>query len=368
MVTVTAAVSRGAESPFSFETLELRDPGPDEILVRITSCGLCHTDLAVIDLLEPQGPAVLGHEGVGVVEQVGADVAEFRPGDRVALSFAWCGHCKNCLSGRPGYCEKMLELNFGSVREGGSADFLGREGTTVRGGFFGQSSFATHALVAARGAVRIPDGIDLDLVGPLGCGLQTGAGAIINTLAVPAGSSVMISGVGAVGLAAVMAAKAVGATTIIAVDVLASRLDVAVKMGATHVVDGKDEDVIQRAREITGGRGVEYAFDTTGIAPVILNDLGSLQIGGELGLVASGPEGSSLPLAAFIGKTVHHLVQGDAVPRDFIPELLALHAAGRFPFDELIAKYPFEKIAQAVEDTRTGASVKAVLVMVGDDH
>lgn len=363
MTTISAAVSRGEDAPFAFQTLRLDAPRPDELLVRITATGLCHSDLAVIHGAVPMTwPAVLGHEGAGVVEAIGDAVTDFAVGDRVALSFAWCGHCAACLTGRPAYCERMFLLNFAGTREDGSTTMTAEDGSAVHGSFFGQSSFATHALVAARDAVRVPDSIDLDLVGPLGCGFQTGAGAIINTLAVTAGASVVVSGAGAVGLAAVMAARAVGAATIIAVDVVPSRLDTALRVGATHVVNGKEEDVPARVQEILGG-GADVAFDTTGVPGVVLGDLAALKLGGRLGLVAAGPEGATLPIAAMTGKTVHHLVQGDAVPRTFLPVLLDLHARGDFPFDSLIRIYPFEQIEQAVADTRSGATVKAVLRM-----
>lgn len=363
MTTITAAVSRGDGAPFSFEQLELDDPRPDELLVKITSSGVCHTDLAVIHGAVPMAwPAVLGHEGAGVVERVGSAVTDFRPGDRVALSFAWCGHCAECLSGHPAYCANMFPLNFGGIREDGSTTMSDSNGSVVHGSFFGQSSFATYALTDARGAVHIPEGIDPDLVGPLGCGFQTGAGAIINKLRVATGASVIVSGAGAVGLAAVMAARAVGATTIVAVDVLPSRLDVALELGATHVVDGRDPDVVARLQQIVG-RGADYAFDTTGLPPVILNSLAALKLGGEIGLVASGPEGSVIPTAALVGKTAHFLIEGDAVPRNFLPSLLELHRLGRFPFDKLITKYPFEDMERAIADTQSGAAVKAVLTM-----
>ncbi|GAB3616732.1 NAD(P)-dependent alcohol dehydrogenase [Okibacterium endophyticum] len=363
MVAITAAVTRGKDAPFTFEQLELDDPRPDELLVKLTSSGLCHTDLAVLHGQMPTPfPIVLGHEGAGIVEQVGSSVTDFAVGDRVAVSFASCGRCANCLLGKEAYCEQVMALNFGGSREDGSTTITDSSGSAVHGSFFGQSSFATHALVASRNAVRVPDGIDLDLTGPLGCGIQTGAGAIINTLRAGAGSTVVVSGTGAVGLSAVMAARAVGATTVIAVDVLRSRLDTALELGATHAINGKEEDVVARTQEITGG-GADIAFDTTGIVPVIVNDLRGLKVGGRIGLVAaSGPE-PAIPVAEMFGKTVHSLIEGDSVPQVFIPQLIALYKAGAFPFDKLVTMYPFADIDRAIADTQSGAAVKAVLVM-----
>lgn len=364
--TATAAVTNGQDSPFNFEEVVLDDPRPDEILVRITSTGLCHTDLAVIsgDIPAPF-PIVLGHEGAGVVESVGDAVRDFAPGDRVALSFASCGHCPNCLDGREAYCDNFMLLNFGGVREDGSVT-LSRstdsgDDEAVHGSFFGQSSFATYALVTARNAVKVPEGIDPDLVGPLGCGIQTGAGAVLNSLNVGSGDSIVIAGTGAVGLSALMAAVATGATTVIAVDIIESRLEEAKRLGATHTINSKNEDVVATVQEITGGRGTDFAIDTTGVGPVIGQIIAATSFGGTVGLLAVTKPGTTLDVPALSGKTVVNLIEGDSVPQNFIPKLIDLYKAGRFPFDSLITTYPFRDIEQAIADTKTGKAVKAVL-------
>ena len=363
MVAITAAVLRGKDAPFTFEELELAAPRPDEVLVKISSTGLCHTDLAVVhaDMPAPM-PIVLGHEGAGTVVEVGSAVRDLKVGDRVAVSFASCGRCANCRSGREAYCAIFEPLNFGGVREDGSTTLTAADGSVVYGHFFGQSSFATHALVAARNAVKVPDGIDLDLTGPLGCGIQTGAGAVINSLKVAAGESVIVSGTGAVGLSAVMAAKAIGATTIIAVDVLEPRLKLARELGATHTVNGREDDVVARIREIAGG-GADYALDTTGVPGVIVNDIRAVKWGGTIGLVGIGPDTATIPVPEITGKTVRYLIEGDSVPQVFIPHLISLYQQGSFPFDRLISRYPFKDLERAIADTRSGAAVKAVLVM-----
>ncbi|MGA1838267.1 NAD(P)-dependent alcohol dehydrogenase [Herbiconiux sp. 11R-BC] len=361
-----AAVLRGQDSAFSFEDVVLDDIQPTEILVKIVATGLCHTDLAVVHGHIPAAfPIVLGHEGAGIVEQVGANVIGFEVGDHVAASFASCGHCANCLAGREAYCLNFLLLNIAGVREDGSTTLASPEGETIHGSFFGQSSFATHAIVSARNAVKIPDAVPLELVGPLGCGIQTGAGTVLNSLNVPAGASVIVSGTGAVGLSAIMAAKVAGATTIIAIDVLDERLAFAKKLGATHAVNGRTDDVVATIMEITGGLGAGYAVDTTAVPAVIENVITATRFGATIALVGVGKPDAVLPLGLVsgAGKTLVGAIEGDSVPQIFIPELLALFQAGLFPFDELITTYPFDEIEKAISDTASGAAVKAVLTM-----
>jgi len=364
--TARAAVIRGIGSGFTFEDVVLDDLAPSEVLVRIVATGLCHTDLAMVngDIPSPY-PIVLGHEGAGVVEQVGDNVTDVAVGDHVAASFASCGHCANCLTGREAYCLNFMLLNLGGVREDGSTTLRTPEGETVHGAFFGQSSFATHAIVSARNLVKVPEGVPLEIVGPLGCGIQTGAGTVLNSLAVPAGSSVIVAGTGAVGLSAIMAAKVAGATTIIALDVLDERLQFAKKLGATHLVNGRTDDVVETIMSITGGLGADYAVDTTAVPAVIENVVEATRFGASIAVVGVGKPDATIPvgLVSGAGKTLVGAIEGDAVPQVFIPQMLALYQAGLFPFDELITTYAFEDIEQAIADTQSGASVKAVLTM-----
>jgi aryl-alcohol dehydrogenase len=363
MVSARAAVLRSTDTPFSFEEVTVGAPEPDELLVRIVATGLCHTDLAVVHGHLPSPfPVVLGHEGAGVVEAVGDAVRDFAVGDHVALSFAACGHCANCRAGRPAYCLDFMAQNFGGAREDGSLT-LSSESGEIHGSFFGQSSFASYALVAARNAVKVPESADLNLVGPLGCGIQTGAGTVLNALRLPAGSSIVVSGAGAVGLSAVMAAKAAGAATIIAVDVLKERLETALELGATHAVDGSTEDTVARILELTDGTGAEYAVDTTAVPAVVSSILTATRFGATVALLGVGKPDAALPLGLTSGKTILGVVEGDAVPQSFIPRLLAMQAAGEFPFERLIATYPFEDLDKAIADTQSGAAVKAVLTM-----
>lgn len=244
-------------------------------------------------------------------------------------------------------------MNFGFQRLDGS-NALQRSG--VLGHFFGQSSFATHALATERNLVKVPKDLPLELLAPLGCGMQTGAGTVMNSLKVSKGASIAIFGTGAVGLAAVIAARIVGANPIIGVDIRPKRLQMAVELGATHVIDNRHEDVASRIIDITGG-GVDYVVETTGewnmhrLAIDMLNPHGTVALlTGESGTDAL-PEGR---------KTIG-IIQGDAIPQLFIPQLIELHRAGQFPFDRLVRFYDFSEINEAIANAKSGDTIKPVL-------
>ena len=345
--------------------LELEELQPGDVLVRMAAVGVCHTDQVIRDQLVPVPlPAVLGHEGAGVVEQVGASVGRLRPGEHVVLSYNSCGLCASCMSGAPGYCADFGAYNFGGRRpDGSSALRAGDE--VVSSHFFGQSSFASHAVVAARSVVKVPTDVPLEILGPLGCGIQTGAGAVLNSLDPPAGSSIAIFGAGAVGDAAILAAQIAGCSTIIAMDRVAERVDFARELGATHGVDVSGEDPVERIKELTGGAGVEYALETTGVPAVLRQAVDSLAVRGVAGLLGQAPIGSEVAFetgASLVrGWTLTTIVEGDAVPQVFIPRMIELYRAGRFPFDRLIRHYPFAEIEKAFSDSEHGRTVKPVL-------
>ncbi|TDC26655.1 NAD(P)-dependent alcohol dehydrogenase [Streptomyces sp. 8K308] len=360
---ITAAVSRAAEAGFTLETVELDPPREDEILVRITAGGLCHTDLAIRSAITPkQGPVVLGHEGAGVVEEVGEAVAGVNPGDRVVLSYRSCRRCGRCLAGRPAYCEESMRLNNSGRRVDGSAT-IRQDGVPVAGSFFGQSSFATHALASTDNVVVVAPDADLTTVAPLGCGFQTGAGAVLNVLRPGPDAGFVVYGAGGVGLSALLAAKVAGAASLVVVEPVAERRALAERLGATAVIDPAAGDVVAAVREATGG-GPTHALDTTGIPAVVADAALALAPTGTLVVVGLGEAQLTLDLQDLMlnGKTVRGCIEGDAVPQRFIPELLDLHAAGRFPVDELITTYSFKDINQAVDDQRSGRTVKPVLV------
>lgn len=362
---VTAAVARGAEAPFSIETVDLDDPRDDEILVRVVGVGLCHTDLVfkAAGIIAP--PAVFGHEGSGIVEKVGAKVTKVAAGDRVAMSFRSCGQCRRCDKHEPAYCHTMPALNYAGVRTDGSKT-LSQDGVAIAGNFFGQSSFATHALTYERNLVKVPENFPLELAGPLGCGVQTGAGGIMRSLACEAESTLLIIGGGAVGLSAVMGAVVQGCSTIIVVEPHASRREMALELGATHVIDPmKDTDLVAAVRAILP-IGVDYAFDTAGIPAVLEAVMNCLGPHGTLGVVGIAPPGTKVPgdmgQVMTFGHTVKGIIEGDSDPDEFIPELMALYTAGRLPFDRLVKTFPLEQINEAIAAQHHGDCVKVVLL------
>jgi len=313
-------------------------------------------------------PMVLGHEGAGVVEAVGDGVTHVKPGDRVIMSFNSCGHCPSCEVDKPTYCYNFVPENWIGTRPDGSAT-THQGDKPVNANFFGQSSFATHALAHARNVVKVPQSaaaIPFATLAPLGCGLMTGAGAVLRSMAVRAGLPIAIFGTGAVGLAAVMAAKIAGANPIIAIDVHDSRLATARDMGATHVINGRTEDAFARIRDICP-EGLAYAFDTTGINTLIEAAFTLLAPLGILGIVGASSPADDLTFneASLMGggKRVMGILGGDSDLFGFLPELIDHHLAGRFPHDRLIKTFPFDAINAAFEAGESGAVVKPVLVM-----
>lgn len=364
---VTVAVAREPAAPFTIEELTLESPRPDEVLVRIVATGLCHTDIAVRDQIIPTPlPMVLGHEGAGIVEAVGSDVRDVQVGDAVVLGFAACRTCQQCASGEPAYCEQFSALNFGGSRADGSKALSDADGS-VGSHFFGQSSFASHVLVASKGVVKVPADAPLEILGPLGCGFMTGAGAIMNSLGVKAEHTVMVSGCGPVGLAGVMAAKVAGASTIIVVDPIASRRDAALDLGATHAIDPAVGPLPEQLRAIMP-KGVDRILDTSGSVPAIEAALGCLGPRSRLAMVGvpkSLDAAINVPvlLLLTLGASIVGVTEGDADPRTFVPYLIELNRQGLFPFDRLITRYKLADINQAVEDQHAGRCVKAVLTM-----
>jgi aryl-alcohol dehydrogenase len=368
---ITAAVIEKTGAPFILQELDLDGPRPDEILVRIVAVGICQTDVHVRDRVQPPGlPMVLGHEGSGVVEEVGAGVTAVKPGDRVVLSYDACGQCRFCLSGCYTYCEHAMAINFGGSRLDGT-NALHRPGGhasgEVHGHFFGQSSFATYALATERNVVKVPGDLPLELLGPLGCGLQTGAGAVLNSLRVPANASIAILGTGAVGLAAVMAARVAGANPIIGVDLVPKRLALATELGATHTIDARKEDIRERVAEITGS-GVDYVLEITAQPDLLKLAVDILAPCGMAGLIGGGVPGAEAPISMsrlLLGRTVRGIIQGDSIPRIFIPRLIEMYRRGQFPFDRLVRFYDFAQINQAVADAATGDTIKPILRVGG---
>ncbi|MEQ9595250.1 NAD(P)-dependent alcohol dehydrogenase [Parvibaculum sp.] len=362
---VTAAVARAPEADFSIEELEIDEPREDEILVRVVGVGLCHTDLVFKASQTIAPPAVFGHEGSGIVEKVGAAVRKVAPGDRVAITFRSCGTCPRCLKGDPAYCHTMPMLNYAGMRSDGTKALHGA-GEDIASNFFGQSSFATHCLTYERNVVKVPEGFPLELAGPLGCGIQTGAGGIMRSLACEAGSSLLILGGGAVGLSAVMGAAVRGCETIIVLEPHAERRKLALELGATHVLDPAEAKDLAAAVRAILPIGVDYAFDTTGIPDLLQATMGCLGPHGTFGIVGIAPPGTPMPgdlmSAVTFGHTVKGIIEGDSDPDTFITEMIELYRQGRLPFDRLIKTYPLSEINRAIADQHDGKCVKVVLL------
>jgi aryl-alcohol dehydrogenase len=360
---IEAAVLRDRTGPFTVEKVELAAPGPGEILVEVTGVGFCHTDvLPRTPGFMARPPIVVGHEGAGVVVAVGPGVVDVPVGAHVVMSFDSCGRCTNCAGGHPAYCSTFFPRNLTGRAVEGPGPVVDAEGAPVAARWFGQSSFATHAIATARNVVVVDDDLPLHLLGPLGCGIQTGAASVLVALEVRAGSTVAVYGVGAVGMAAVMAARVAGAATIVAVDLHDSRLELARELGATHTVRGDAPDVAHQVVAATGD-GAQYALDTTGAPEVILGAIEALRTTGTLGLVGAGSRELVLPPAALSGgKNLMGILEGDAVPQVFLPRLLSLWRQGRFPFDRLVRTYPLSRIGDAERDAASGATIKPVLL------
>jgi len=369
MTEAIAAVARLPKGDFTVESVALDAPRAGEVLVKIAGVGLCHTDLIFRDQFVPYAlPAILGHEGSGVVEAVGEGVTGLAIGDRVVLGFSSCGACPRCEDGLPSYCQNFVPLNYAGMRleDGSTACCAGRERVGTH--FFGQSSFATHAITRARNVVKVGEtSAPLELLGPLGCGFQTGAGGVMRSLACHKGSTIAVFGGGPVGLAAVMGAVIQGCSTIILVEPMAARRTAGLDLGATHVIDPRAADNLAETLRAIVPAGLDYAFDTSGVVPVIEAGIAALGSHGAIGLVGvpKNPEDSiSVNIAALMtpGLRIIGIIEGDSDPQTFIPELLAHHAGGRFPFDRLIKTFKLAEINEAVAAQARGECIKAVLI------
>lgn len=360
---INAALSAGPDTPFEIAEVELDEPRADEVLVKIVAVGVCHSDLTMKAVWPAEiSPIVLGHEGAGVVEAVGSEITAVKPGDHVVLSYNSCGSCPECDRGQRPYCRNFRSRNGIGTRPDGSMT-MARNGSPVYGSYFGQSSFASHALAYESNVVAIGEGIDLVTAAPLGCGVQTGAGTVLNVLRPAQDASLAVFGAGAVGLSAVMAAHAQGVATIIAIDPVPGRRELASELGASQTLDPAGDDVVDTVRELTGG-GVTHAIDTTAKGAVINQAISALAPRGTLALLGIGIPDFEMDVRAVIsgGKTIRGVIEGDSVPQQFIPQLIGLHEAGRLPLEKLVRSYLFEQIDRAFGDAASGATIKPVLI------
>jgi aryl-alcohol dehydrogenase len=365
-VAVRAWVADAPGGPLSPETLELDEIRPGEVLVRVAAVGVCHTDIAYTDGSRPAAPfpLVAGHEGAGVIAAVGPGTEGFSAGDRVVMSFSSCGRCRGCLAGRPARCSSFRELNSGFGGPGSGGRLTRQNGDKVSAGFFGQSSFAEHALTGVRNLVGVADGVPLPLAAPFGCGIQTGAGAVLNTLQLQPGDTLLVTGTGAVGMSAVMAARAAGAAAIVAVDPVESRRARALTLGATHALDPVDV-----ARGALGRIGVplDSAIDTSGRPEMIRAAVAAVHSAGTVVIAAGRTDTvADIPLRDLIvGRQVRGAVEGDAVPQLLIPRLLELWRAGQFPVEALVSTFGATELNDAMRAMKAGHVVKPVVVFDG---
>jgi len=371
--TVKAAVLRAPGTPLQVEDVELAPPGPGELRVRVEAAGVCHTELHYTsgDISCPL-PVVLGHEGAGVVVEVGAGVDDVAPGDRVG--FTWrprCGQCEYCVTGRPVMCVYgRVQARSGGLMDGTSR--LRSPGGEQVHHFLGVSCFAEEAVVSRRAVVPLPGDVSPAIAAIAGCAVVTGVGAVVNVAAAQgsiAGRPLLVIGAGGVGLSAVMGAVLVGAGPVVVVDVAADKLALAQRLGATHVVDASGlapAEVVAAVQDLTGG-GADVAVEAVGRPATLRQAFSALRPGGTA--VAVGLSSAD----AVVEVPVNELVQqqkklvgslyGSANPPVDLPRLLALHRAGRLPLDDLLgATYPLEAVGEAYEALRAGAVGRAVVV------
>jgi aryl-alcohol dehydrogenase len=363
MMQVSAAVLRDLEQPLRIEQLDLSEPQAGEVLVRLVATGVCQTDISMthgMPVPVPR-PFVLGHEGAGVIEKVGPGTPGREPGQHVVMSFEHCGKCRHCSAGHPAYCERFF-VNFSGRRSDGSPTLCCGE-ETVGGNFFGQSSFATHAVAKASSVIPVPADLPLEIMGPLGCGIQTGAGAVMNVLKPEPGSSIAIFGAGAVGLSALLAARLMGCARIVVVDLNDERLKLAQELGATDVINAAAGKPTPQIVKITGG-GVDYSVEASGAMPAIAGAIECLAVRGTCAIVGGGPPVSlNVPHLMTGGRSIKGVGMGDCVPSVMIPRLVELYRLGSFPFDRLITFYRLDQVNDAIADSLAGRSIKPVLRM-----
>ena len=361
-----AAVLPAAGAPFEIAAVEFGDPGPGQVRVKLVATGFCHSDLA----LQRDGapfpvPGILGHEGAGVVESVGPGVTKVEPGDKVLLSFSYCGDCAPCRSGHPAYCLSWFPLNLLGVSRGADSGEVTRDGEIVNSHFMGQSAFADYSIADEASVVKVAPDADLATLAPLGCGVITGVGSMWNLLDPGPEDIVAVYGVGGVGLSAVWGAARRGPAMLIAIDRVPARLELAREFGATHVIDASTEDVAARLAELTAGRGVTKSFDTTAHPAVGSQALDATAVGGTVVIAGVASPGVMMPVemnGLLNGKVLRGVVLGDAQPDQLVPELIGYVTSGELPLARLQKSYPLEAIEEAAHDMHAGRTVKPIIL------
>jgi len=363
---ITAAVSmeRDPNASFVLQDLELEQPRHNEIVVRLVATGICGSDLHARGNDALPRPIVLGHEGAGVVTEIGSAVTKVNVGDHVLLNYLACGKCPTCVGGMPKLCPDYSSINHSGGRADGSTG-LSRQGEIVYGQFFGQSSFATHCIANEQQATRLPKDLDLTLAPAFACGVQTGAGAVLNGLKPTIGDSIVVLGTGAVGMAALMTAKVMGCTRIIAADVSPERLRLAEELGATHTINPTEvDDLVDVVHEMVPG-GVDFAVEAAGRTNLVEAAIQTLKKGGYCAALGIDMGGTSVSIPhyqlAMSGVRIGGFPGGLAVPDVLVPRLVQLFEQGLFPVDRLVERFAFEDINGAAAAAGGGGAIKPIL-------
>jgi Zn-dependent alcohol dehydrogenase len=356
-----AAVCRTFGAPLTIETVDLAEPGPGEVLVKLAACAICHSDIFYIDgAWGGDLPAIYGHEAAGVVEAVGPGVTRLKPGDHViATLIRNCGFCPACIEGAPVFCEEVFPLDKKTPLHDGTGKPL------VHG--LRTGAFAEHILVDASQAVTIPKDVKLDSAALIACGVLTGLGAVVNTAGAKAGSSAVVIGCGGVGLNSIQGARLAGCDPIIAIDVEPGKLAAARGFGATETINARSDDVVVRIKEMTGGRKADWVFVTVGVKGAAEQGVSLMKRNGATVLVGMPPSGVTATIdpswIAADGQKIVGSKMGSARPLVDIPRIVSLYREGRLKLDELITKrYPLDAINEAVASSRSGAALRNVII------
>jgi S-(hydroxymethyl)glutathione dehydrogenase/alcohol dehydrogenase len=363
-----AAVLYEANQPMVIEDLALDSPKAGEILVRIAATGICHSDYHVIDgSWHGKGypkPVVLGHEASAIVEAIGPSVTMVKPGDHVILSFVpTCGRCRNCVRGEPHLCNGM-DSPAGTMPDGTRRLHLGDREIN----HFGRmSSFAERSILHESQAIPIRSDMPLDRAALIGCAVMTGVGAVLNTAKVEPGSTLAVFATGGVGLNVIMGGVLASASRIIAVDLLDNKLEYARTVGATDTVNSSRVDPVEAIKEITGGEGVDYAFDAIGLPKVSRQAYDVTRNGGTTVVVGMAPTGAEIPIPATIAgasKTVKGCFYGSTRPSTDFPRLVDFYLSGRLKLDQIISRrYRLDQINEAFQALARGDNARGVIVM-----
>ncbi len=348
------------------DDVEIRDPRAGEVLVRVHACGVCHSDITVMDA-GMTTPIVLGHEAAGVVEAVGAGVTSHKRGDKVVLSpCPPCGTCYWCVRGEFSVCTLAMGVMTGAFPDGSTG--LTHKGQKVWRGL-NVAAFAEYTVTQAQGAVVVPQDTPLDIACVVGCAVQTGVGAVLNAAKVEEGATVFVTGLGGIGLSVVQGARLANAATVIASDPVPARREMAKALGATHTLDPNKDDVLAAVRDLTGGIGADYAFEAAGVAALVTQCFFAARMGGKIVVVGAPPIDQAVTLApaalvASMGKTIRGTLLGDCNSVRDIPRFLALWRAGRLDLDSLITgRRPLSEINEAISDLRAAKGVRTVLAL-----